>query len=208
MISPTPSPFIFVHIPKCAGTSIEQALIPLATPHLGFRDLTEEARTQYWLPGRQMLQHSRLRRYGRVFPLETYFKFAFVRNPWDRAISQIEYLRSKGVPMFQRGDLKEQIKGYCATDKGFLGHDLSACQVDYLQWPVGEFAMDFIGRFRNLLPDFATVCGRLGIDPAPPLPHVFNSRRPRPYREYYDEESRDWIAERFARDIAHFHYEF
>jgi hypothetical protein len=208
MISPKPKPFIFVHIPKCAGTSIEQALIPIVTPHRGFKDLTQEARSQFWLPGRGLLQHSKIRRYGGVFPLDAYFKFAFVRNPWERVISQIEYLRSKGVPMFQRGELKEQIKRYCETEKWFLGHDVGACQLDYLQWPEGELAMDFVGRFENLLPDFATICGRLGIDPVPPLPHVFNSRRQHHYRDYYDGESRAWIAERFARDIDFFRYEF
>ena len=208
MISPTPSPFIFVHIPKCAGTSIEQAFIPIVTPHQSFKELPEEARSRFWLPGREMLQHSKLRRYGRSFPLELHFKFAIVRNPWDRAISQIEYLRAKGVPMFRPGEMKAQINRYCETEKWFLGHDLGACQVDYLQWPEGVMAMDFIGRFENLLPDFATICGRIGIDPVPALPHVFNSRRGRHYREYYDAESRAWIAERFARDIDHFQYEF
>ena len=68
---------------------------------------------------------------------DSYFKFAFVRNPWDRAISQIEYLRAQGVPMFQSGEMKTWLNRYCETEKWFLGHDLGACQVDYLQWPEG-----------------------------------------------------------------------
>jgi hypothetical protein len=68
--------------------------------------------------------------------------------------------------------------------------------------------VDYIGRFETLAIDFEKICRRLKLDPVPVLPHVFNSGRVRPYRDYYDDESQDWVRKRFARDITHLGYEF
>jgi len=208
MIAWKPSAFIFVHIPKCAGTSIEQAFIPIISPYRGFKDLPEEARTQHWLPGHRMLQHSKLRRYERNFPLQDYFKFAFVRNPWDRAISQIEYLRSRGAARFSSTSFKENLKIYCEARVNIQGHDLAASQTDYLRKLDGGPGMDYIGRFEALAGDFAVICEKIGLKPAPALPHVFNSQRKAHYRDYYDDESAGWIRKRFAADIEQLQYEF
>jgi hypothetical protein len=208
MIAWEPKPYIFVHIPKCAGTSIEEALISISTPYLGFKDFPYETRGMFWLPGPQMLQHSKLRRYARHFSLAEYFKFAFVRNPWERTVSQIEYLKSNGVRLFATGDFKENIRNYCDCLVNYMGHDLGSCQLDYLLGPGGEVEVDYIGRFENLAADFAHVCTRLGIEPVPGLPHFLNSHRAQRYRAYYDEESRKWVQVRFAQDIAYFGYEF
>lgn len=208
MIAWQPRPFIFVHIPKCAGTSIEQVLIPVITPHRGFDDLPGETRNHHWMPGSQMLQHSKLRRYERHFELGDYFKFALVRDPWDRAVSQIEYLRSRGAVIFNHPSFKENLRIYCQASTYAQGHDLSACQVDYLQTSTGTMGMDYVGRFESLPAAFAEICDKIGITPVPSLPHVFDSRRTKRCRDYYDEESADWIRQRFARDIEQFGYEF
>ena len=79
--------FIFIHIPKTAGTSIEQAL----------RDETCQLLPGEWAAGRGLhapLNHLTLQElvdYGILTPaqLKSYFKFCFVRNPWDRLISEI-----------------------------------------------------------------------------------------------------------------------
>ena len=209
MIGWKPNPFIFVHIPKCAGTSIEQALIPIATGKNGFPELTELDRCRYWLPGTKGLQHSKLRRYSRHFRLKRFFKFAIVRNPWDRAISQITYLRSTAhAHLFRRKNFKEQVRTYCTTTRYIWGHDLSACQADYLFGPNGKVAIDFVGRFESLEHDFTEVCRTIGIIPPPVLPHVFDSKRKVHYSAFYDDESAAWIKARFAKDIEMFDYHF
>src|SRR4051812_27780147 len=116
MVAWKPNPFIFVHIPKCAGTSIEKALMPVSCRCGDFSDLTEPMRSKFWLPGRRGLQHSKLKRYARNFNLSNFFKFAFVRNPWDRAVSQISYLRSHtGRSVFSGKSFKENVKIYCES---------------------------------------------------------------------------------------------
>ena len=63
--------FVFVHIPKTAGISIYEAF-----------------------GSRSQMGHLRLEDHP-PFPAD-YFKFAIVRNPWDRAVSTYAYLRSGG----------------------------------------------------------------------------------------------------------------
>lgn len=70
----------------------------------------------------------------------------------------------------------------------------------------GKILVDFIGRVENLQADFDEVCDRIGIKRRQ-LPHVNRSAH-KPYWEYYDETSRDVVAERFRRDIDYFGYRF
>jgi len=209
MIGWNPKPFIFVHIPKNAGTSVEKALIPFISRHQDFKDFSEQERSKFWLPSNKGHQHRKLRRYEQHFKLNKYFKFVFVRNPWDRAISQIEYLRTKvGAAIFARNTFKERLLKYCSTNKNIGGHDLGACQLDYMLDDSGKVAVDYVGRFESLDEDFNKICFAIGIDVPPPLPHIFHSNRKLHYSEYYDEESADWIRERFERDIDYFGYRY
>lgn len=209
MISWKPRPFIFIHIPRCAGTSMEQALLPLAAGVATVEELSGADRAKYWLPGTRGRQHATLANMGKALPLDQFFKFAVVRNPWARAVSQIEYLREKKKrQIFTGDDFRENLRIYCEARGRMHGHDLGLCQVDYLVDASGRVAMDYIGRFESLRQDFKKICQRLGVKRPPALPHIHASQRARPYQEYYDKKTADWIRRRFARDIEYFGYEF
>jgi hypothetical protein len=209
MVGWSPIPFIFVHIPKCAGTSIEKALIPIVSRHSDFSDFEPEEARRFWLPGSRGLQHSKLYQYQTCFPLPEFFKFAFVRNPWDRAVSQILYLqRTHGRTLFPGDDYKRHIRTYCTTRAMVAAQDLAASQLDYLRDATGRIQMDFIGRFESLASDFRALALKLGLEDVPMLPHVFSSAPRHPYQFYYDSESAEWIRERFADDIDLFGYAF
>jgi chondroitin 4-sulfotransferase 11 len=209
MLGWMPRPFVFVHIPKCAGTSIEKALIPFMSTHCDFREFSELERRAHWMPGREGRQHCRLGRYAREYDLSQFLKFSIVRNPWDRAISQINYLRSKtGKNVFSGNSLKENIEIYCKSTRNIWAHDLSASQCDYLQVETGKLATDFVGKFENLTEDFARICHLIGVENAPVLPHIFNSGSRTHYSSHYDSDSREWVRKRFACDVEIFGYEF
>ena len=86
----------------------------------------------------------------------------------------------------------------------------AASVADYLRLDRGEedpFAnVDYIMRFENLVDDFRTVCGTLGISPAT-LPRYNRSGREH-YSKYYDDELRELVHTRFAAEIERFGYAF
>jgi hypothetical protein len=81
---------------------------------------------------------------------------------------------------------------------------------DYLRLDNGEgdpFGnVDYIMRFENLADDFRAVCTAIGISP-PTLPQYNRSSRDH-YSKYYDDELRELVGARFAREIERFNYAF
>lgn len=192
--------FIFIHIPKTAGTSIEQAL----------RDETCKLLPGQWDHARVRhapLNHLTLQElvdYGALTPaqLKSYFKFCFVRNPWERLVSEI--FCPWMSPWFKDLPLEERIRRACelaATPTGIANH--LRPQADFVQ--AGGLQMDFIGRFERLEEDFAQICRLLGIEAA--LSHLNRSGH-RPYQDYYDAETQALVATAYRGDIDAFHYTF
>jgi chondroitin 4-sulfotransferase 11 len=187
---------IFVHIQKTGGASIESLLLrhdPAATTaHEGRRHLT--ARDMRALVPVAVWSES--------------YKFAFVRNPWDRLVSWYHMCMQVPTP----NPFSVYIRQHAPTFGDFVTKSTTGVaarttrnQLDYVTDDNGEVIVDFIGRYEALQADLGTVGERLGI--AVELPHLNRSSH-RDYREYYTDETRDIVAERFADDLRQFGYKF
>ena len=146
-----------------------------------------------------------------------YFKFTFVKNPWARLVSRYFFLLQTNryrqfVP--KQGLNFDSFKAFVKSDwpgeprpplKGKLRGPF-VNQIDWISDENGVVLTDFIGRFENLQEDFNIVCDKVGI-PQRKLPHEQKSKH-KHYTEYYDEETRQIVAEKYAKDIEQFGYEF
>lgn len=179
--------YVFIHINKTAGSSIERAL------YLRFEHKTA-------LEKRRELGDWRWRRS---------FKFSFVRNPWDKVLSHYNYrVATNQTGMGDRHiSFRDWVlRAYGSQDPRY--YDQPRMFAPQAYWICDEnqrSLVDFVGRFESLTSDFAAVCQQIGVTRA--LPHLKQSRHSH-YSDSYDAESRDCVARWFARDIEEFHYSY
>jgi hypothetical protein len=187
--------FVFVHVPKSAGTSIRAALAPFADGRSAVSpDTTHETLASLL---------------ARRPALATHFKFAFVRNPWGRLVSFFFHARQRlapTFPQFQAMDGLEAMLRLIDRDTAWLcAMHAVRSQCDYVCGADGARLVDFVGRHEQLAVDFVRACRRIGIDAA--LPQMNVSRHDH-YAGYYNGWCRDFVAARYGRDIGEFGYAF
>jgi hypothetical protein len=97
--------FIYIHIPKTGGNSIQAALEPYADDRLVFRPSIGNVVAEDGEQGldvfneslgfqRREHKHASLKDYYDVLgdEINSYFVFTSVRNPWDRTVSMTAFL--------------------------------------------------------------------------------------------------------------------
>jgi len=212
--------FIFRHITKNGGCSVEAAF----GIDLDFHNPEQV----------DDVRHRKLVKYQRLFPhlFDSYFKFGFVRNPWDRAVSKYFFHCEKRKQMAADLEAAEQQaralevpkareKALAKLERRRAEIASSPYSVPFAAWleekseherqrqepPTqlkwDEPYFDFIGRFERFNEDFQVICQRLGVQKS--LPHVNRSAHAH-YSDYYDDYTRTLVAERSAHDIERFGY--
>jgi chondroitin 4-sulfotransferase 11 len=197
---------IFVHVPKTAGSSMDrwlQSLDPSAD-----RILPDVAATHVPAKGKHMFA-SDLRGGLPSGLWSDYFKFGFVRNPFDRLVSWYHMCLQRPDEDYRRYVLAitSGFDDFVAKCDRFAGRAamIGFNQVDHLCDADGAPLVDFIGRFENLAEDLATVMDALGASGELPR---FNESHHRDYRVYFDGPTVAAAARRFGRDLERFGYEF
>jgi hypothetical protein len=219
---------VFVHIPKTAGQSIENFF-------LAWHGLTWKERARLLIKrngdpacGPEQLAHMTAQEYLDFGYLtsdtfDSYFKFAFVRNPWERLVSEYKFMKE----YHERHSFKEFVLRGLPRESAYLdSYRHITPQCEFLYNSDGKLMVDFVGRFEHLQSDFDYVCKRLGIEDSL-LPHVNSSRErhsklkkrlkrslsgrnalTKPYTWYYDTQLIDRVGEMYDADISAFGYRF
>ncbi|MGX9418670.1 sulfotransferase family 2 domain-containing protein [Vibrio sp. WJH972] len=192
---------IFVHIPKAAGVSVCRGL---------FHNLAGG--------------HSNIEQYQVVFSkqeFDDYFKFTFVRNPWDRLFSAYNFLKNEGMNDSDRDWALDNISEYsCFNDfvKGWLTDSNIYSSIHFIpQYKFlclpnsDEINVDFLGFFENIQGDFDVIADQLKLNHKPLLKHenkTKSSSQKVDYRDFYTDETRKIVAEVYKKDIEIFGYNF
>jgi len=194
--------FVFIHIPRTGGTSIRKCIghfneIPIWLHKSKLGKQTDQRLEKH------VKAHTL---FSVIGSYNDYFKFGFVRNPWDWMLSiYLLIKKDKADPrnkMANQVNFKEFVKIFYEYDpKVYPARD---GQYSYL-YSSNRQLVDFIGRFERLKQDFEKVCSKIGITAN--LPRI-NSTTHDHYRNYYDRYSRLLVAEMFSKDIEVFRYKF
>ncbi|KKI98407.1 sulfotransferase family 2 domain-containing protein [Prochlorothrix hollandica] len=211
--------FIFFHVTKAAGTSMKEALKPYAQEPEQFKikrpPQTIEGRANtFYEMWESMLWHAKARDARKELPPDVYngfYKFAFVRNPWDWQVSyyhfilkETTHIRHESVKAMA-GGFEEYLEWVIATKNPFP-KGATKLQKEIIADREGQLIVDFIGRYETLVPDFQTICETLGLTAQ--LPRLNVSRQGRDYRAYYSDRTRQLVADHFGDDIETFGYTF
>jgi hypothetical protein len=223
-----PCQCLFVHVPKTAGQSVEQFFMDRlgldwesdrdqvllgdnANPRCGTEKLAHLSASEYVDCG--FLERDEF---------EQLFTFSFVRNPYERIVSEYRYRNYFHHRSF--GDFVLNKLPPPGWDDKYR-HVMP--QYEMLHDSEGHLLVDFVGRFERLQEDFDEVCRRLGIEPSQ-LPHRNPSNKKsrnlkrlvrntlfrngendkRHYTEFYDQRTRDAVTRLYEKDIEAFAYDF
>ncbi len=206
MIISTVHKFVFAAIPKTGTHSVRRAL----REHMGPEDLEQVGLfVQRSLPipdlariGHGHISLAQLRPYMAPGDFERFFKFAFVRNPFDRFVSYSSFItREQGH--FDR-DPQKVMRHFLANPP--LDHILFRPQHEFVTDSEGALLTDYVGRVEQMQQSYDEICERIGISTAT-LDKVNSSRR-KSYRDYYDDALIEGVAKLYARDLELFGYEF
>ncbi|NEP45307.1 MAG: sulfotransferase family protein [Okeania sp. SIO2H7] len=158
------------------------------------------------------LLHAKARDAKKELPEEIYnkfYKFAFVRNPWDWQVSYYHFILKQ--PTHIRYKMVKSMSGFeeylewVINTKNPFAKGATKLQKDMIADKEGKIMVDFVGRYETLVKDFESVCKLLNINAF--LPH-FNSSGSRDYRLFYNERTKKLVAENFQEDIDLFGYTF
>jgi hypothetical protein len=178
--------FAFFHNYRTGGTSIRRALKRFADEKRIRKPHTDPATVKNLIGSE---------RFNRLF------KFSFVRNPWDKMVSTYCYTRAT-PEHFEHQKVRNM------SFNEFIKHVVAKeakTQYQYLSDNSGLLLVDFVGRFERLEQDYKAVCKKIGLSVS--LEHL-NLVSHKPYKSYYDKESREIVKDYFKKDIETWGYSF
>tara|TARA_B110000037_G_scaffold87830_1_gene104110 strand:+ start:1781 stop:2479 length:699 start_codon:yes stop_codon:yes gene_type:complete len=223
---------IFVHIPKTGGGTIEKTLGIYGKNNNG--NLNPDHSLLYGKYKKKFLQHLTISEIKKINIKEfsTYRKISFVRNPYDKMISEYlwriqvygkrklefkEYIIEEVIP--RKNNVNKFVKNFY-KDESFIPfldvHYVN--QVDFL-FLNKKLAVDEIGKFENFENDFKKIFNKKPINTKVHKSKInytyYLIKRILPkflanqmYRKYYDYETEEIIRREYSEDLKMFDYNF
>lgn len=203
---------IYFYIPKVACSSIKSVCFDLLHPGKATNNIHN-------------FDYPCVKRNGIAHNYNNYFKFAFVRNPWDRLVScyrnKIRTDNKYNDNEFTNGVFNKLLV-YNLFWAGMTFEDFvdAVCKIPdqhanphfrsqhtFIVGEDGKLLTNNIGKFEKLDSDFSEVCKKIGA-PSIALPHLMLGGKRINYRSFYTDKTRNLVTNRYSRDITLFDYDF
>jgi hypothetical protein len=199
--------FIFIHVYKVAGMSIKKSLEeyakrPVMRRFLRAIRLGSKVPYYRWKTFPSHIKAEDLRKELPEKIYSNFYKFAFVRNPWEWQVSLYHHMLQQKTH-FQHTLIKS-MKNFDEYIVWRVNED-KVLQKEFVTDSAGKMIVDFVGKFELLTKDFHHVCNVLNINAS--LPHINKSSHMH-YQSYYNAETRRLVEENFSEDIELFDYAF
>ncbi|WP_340679162.1 sulfotransferase family 2 domain-containing protein [Paraglaciecola sp.] len=184
---------LFVHVPKAAGTSIVKSIY-------GTEDWTHLSLADY-----EAIHGSEI---------SSYFKFAFVRNPYSRLYSAYNYLKHKSDVEFDKLWRESHLKYDFNTfiESWLTCKNIETCAIDHFRTQTSfllnskkEMDINFTGKFESLSKDYQKLMEILSKDLSLSKENAYH------YKETFSPASlskncRNIIESVYEVDFANFSY--
>lgn len=199
--------FLFFAVPKTGTHSVRRAL----RAHLGPDDLEQVGLYEpkrFPFPEFAAIRHGHIsaRQIEPVIGADVFadlFKFAFVRNPYDRFVSYCAFM-SRNTGHFERDPIRF-MKHIIKTVRP-LDHLLYLPQSSFLVDAQGRLTVDCVGRTEDMQASYDAICAKIGL--ASSTLDKVNTSSHRDYRQYYDDELRALVGNLYRHDLELFDYGF
>lgn len=212
--------FIFIHIHKAAGQSIANALMPYAAvwwqwylscivPYRLQLKAFTKIRQNFGItfspqPFFDHIRGPALREKMGHEVFDSYYSFAFVRNPYEWVYSNYTYAlanpRHKWNAKVRSFSHFEEYCNWLCIESGLIKY-----QKDYVFDINDKQVVNFIGKQENLAEDFRFVTDKIGIEAE--LRH-YNRSRSGPALNRYSPRSVDIVSKAYEKDFLLLGYEF
>lgn len=205
--------FLFIHIPKCAGTSIEKMF------NYDFDNNMQFEHYLKLLPYEHP-KHLTLTSYANNLNLDFLkktFKFTIVRNPFDLYVSLYEY-SIKSEKVFLNGkntyEYKKNISFKTFLEYHYSVHKDKETKLNHKPTSLHKFIyndhidLDYIGKFENLEEEIKRIMVHLNINNKLEIHNKIHDKKYNTYQEYYNDITKNYIYEMFENDLKKYNYDF
>lgn len=200
---------IFLHIPKCAGTSINQLL----SDNKNFNYLLPDYEYLYgWCPKRKIfMQHATVQELIELELIsndiwDNYYKFTIVRNPWDRIVSSYNWIKNNLNLDGSLTDflfLKNSFSLISDLNPSFYRADHLKTQSEFIFHE--DYHLDAIFNFKDIGSiNFKELFNCKNFE----LKHHKKSKSKKHYSSYYTNTQIDIVNEIYSDDISNFSFKF
>ena len=191
---------LFIHIPKNGGNSVERAI--------GMERMAELAK------------HSQITDVEPIIKIDQYYKFAVIRNPWDRVVSMYYFLNKHGATrnmsfkswLLANNTTAQSVRvmaGLPNPDKKIHGYYdaplQTKTQLSWLKTLDGNIAIDFVCRLEHLNDDMAELCKIKNLN-SQQIQFLNKTEHPK-YNNVHDQETIDFVGQHYREDIDFFGFD-